>query len=156
MTPTELFAKARRLSRGDWLELLNAQVALLGAQVLIWTRRQGRLVGGISPADQLPEAASMGNEAAAMRLHEAIRRAARYGLFRPGCLVRAIALFQLLERRGMQSCFRVGVRTHAGQLLAHAWVEYGRLVLDESPTYVRHFRSLRDLALFPAAQAKWR
>ena len=69
----------------------------------------------------------------------AVHRAARYGLFRPRCLTRALALQRLLARRGWPASLHVGVRRDRGALLAHAWVELDGAVLGDSPEHVATF-----------------
>ena len=40
------------------------------------------------------------------------------------CLRQALALQDMLGRRGLGTQLRLGVRKEAGDLLAHAWLEY--------------------------------
>jgi len=54
------------------------------------------------------------------------------------CLAGALALWCLLQRLGIETELRFGVRKQEGQLLAHAWIEYGALPLtldSEVPQY---------------------
>lgn len=62
----------------------------------------------------------------------AIARASRYI---PGttCLSRALALQRMLNRRGIAADIRLGVRTDAGQLSAHAWVECQGMTMNGPP-----------------------
>ena len=46
------------------------------------------------------------------------------------CLARALALWYLLQRRGIATEVRLGIRKHKGQFSAHAWVEYGAQSLE--------------------------
>src|SRR5690348_17897709 len=48
---TKLLHKLASLSPREWVDLLRAQVALLAAQVLVWTRPTGRLVSHAGSAD---------------------------------------------------------------------------------------------------------
>jgi len=52
------------------------------------------------------------------------RYLAQHGPYRGNCLSQALLLWWFLRRLGIDSDFRIGVRTEGGQLLAHAWVEY--------------------------------
>lgn len=45
--------------------------------------------------------------------------------FTGNCLARSLALWYLLQRRGIVTEVRFGVRKQEGQIAAHAWVEYG-------------------------------
>jgi hypothetical protein len=57
--------------------------------------------------------------------------AARYGIVRPTCLEKSLALWWLLGRRGLASSVRIGTRKNAGRLEAHAWVEFDGRALNE-------------------------
>jgi hypothetical protein len=115
----------------EWGDVARGQVALLRARAA-------------APAvEPTPE-----QRAAAARLALGVTRAAAYGVFRPLCLVRAVALHGLLERHGMPgSEVRVGVRWTEGKFAAHAWVEYGGAVLGDQESHVREFAELEDLQM---------
>lgn len=129
----QLLGKLIRLSRNEWTELLLMQGAVLRAQLLVWTRPQGRLVT-VSAVPVAPETRGTEIEPAVQRLAVALRRVANYGLVRASCLVRAVALHHALRSRGlMGSSVRVGVRWEDGRFLAHAWVDYrGRVIADQA------------------------
>jgi hypothetical protein len=81
----------------------------------------------------------------------AVGRAAENGVFRPLCLVRAVALNRVLERHGIKgSRVRVGVRMRNGRFAAHAWVEYGDRVLGDSEAHVGSFVELSEVRLVDA------
>lgn len=143
MLSRTLLGKFARLRPRDWFDLVAAQIALLRAQLLVWTRRRGALVRplhGPGPSD------AAGETARSVAL--AVSRAAHYGLFRPRCLVRAVALQRMLQARGVSgSSLRVGVRRENGSLLAHAWVEYGGTVLGDEAWLVRQFDELAQMGV---------
>jgi hypothetical protein len=90
----------------------------------------------------------MGGPIRAERLAVAVSRAGDYGVFRPLCLVRAVALNRLLERSGIRgSRIRIGVRMRRGRFGAHAWVEYGGRVIGDIPEHVESFAELADVRL---------
>ena len=130
------------LSAREWLDLFQAQWALAAAQLTVRSRPIGTLAtpaNAARPADlaRMPEA---------RRLALAIVRAARYGVFRPQCLVRSVALSRMLERRGIDGALvRVGVRRASGEFLAHAWVEYGGQTLGDADDHVGTFVPLTNL-----------
>jgi hypothetical protein len=128
-------------------ELVRAQLALLSAQYLVWTRPVGQLVtSGASVGD----AALVEDEVepAARRIALAVSRAASYGVFRPLCLVRAVALSRMLDARGFHgSRVGVGVRKRRGRFEAHAWVEYKNRVLGDAEQHVNSFVPLDDLQI---------
>jgi len=83
---------------------------------------------------------------AVLRTALAVERAAEYGVFRPNCLVRALALQRLLESRGFRgSTVRVGTRLQRGRFTAHAWVEYEGHVLGDRDWHVQRFSPLAPL-----------
>lgn len=144
-----------RLRWYDFREAGQAQIALLRALARVRTRPIGTLVapfsgrqvsGGAPEGSVTPSASSVdeGNvrRAAIRRLELAVARAARRGLFRPTCLVRSLALADLLARHGVAGAeIRIGVRqpcvagtstlTSLAQLEAHAWVELDGMVLGD-------------------------
>lgn len=141
--------KLARLSRTEWIELFQAQAALLWAQVLVWTRPTGQLIDRSVAADSAPAAESPAAlDPRAYRLALAVGRAAEHGVFRPLCLVRAVALNRMLEARHIHgSRIRIGVKRTEGHFIAHAWVEWGNIVLGDMDSHVNRFTQLADVHL---------
>jgi hypothetical protein len=134
-------AKLSRLSAAELGDLCVAQWVLLRAQLLVWVLPQGRLLGGGGGGE--PRRCSERELALASRLALAVSRAAEHGVFRPACLVRAIALERWLRRRGIEAGrVRVGVRWQGGAFSAHAWVELNEQVLGDAEWHVRAFTPL--------------
>ena len=107
------------LDRRGWLDLLRAQVALLRAQ---WRLRREPL-GSLAIRAPIDLALVTGSPARAHALGLAIERAATHGVFRPFCLVRTMALRELLLAEGIRGAsIRIGVRRQGGEFQAHAWV----------------------------------
>ena len=95
--------------------------------------------------NRLPEARS---------LALAVRRAALFGVFRPTCLVQSMALIHILERDGLYGGrIRIGVRERAGEVQAHAWVEYGGEVIGDFGEHVATFTELTDVQLVGTRQS---
>ena len=139
--------KLATLSPREWRDLLQAQLTLLWAQLLVWTRPTGRLVSHATQPPAEPAAATP-IDPRAFSLALAVSRAAEYGIFRPLCLVRAVALERLLEFHGIRgSRIRIGVRMRGGRFAAHAWVEYGDQVLGDDEGHVSSFAELTDVRL---------
>ena len=134
--------KLARLSPREWRELFEAQWALVVAQSMLRTRPMGTLAtpasaGGDADAARLPEA---------RRLALALVRAARFGVFRPQCLVRSLALSRMLTAHGIAGgLIRVGVRRKDGEFLAHAWVEFAGETLGDADEHVGSFVPLTNL-----------
>lgn len=141
-SPAHLVRKLAGLSLGDWAELVRAQWALLEANAIVRGRPLGSLATpagstGTPDAARLPEA---------RRAALAIVRAARFGLFRPKCLVRSVALSRMLTARGIDGAMvRVGVRRTNGEFLAHAWVELAGETLGDTDEHVGSFAPLTNL-----------
>src|SRR5690606_11752520 len=93
-----------------------------------------------------------GDPERARSLALAVGRAAEHGLFRPFCLVRALALRDLLDRHGIHgSQIRVGVRRGGERMSAHAWVRWGEVVLGDSPEHVATFTEVDDIRVLGSA-----
>ncbi len=143
----EVIRKIRELSGRDWAELAEAQLALVRAQIMMLTRPRGGLVDGGPPSPR-PDGLPLGETLVARRLGVAVSRAARLGIFRPQCLARSLALQWMLERRGIEgSRIRIGVRKDGEGLAAHAWVEYGDMILGDHEYHVATFTELADVRM---------
>lgn len=125
-----------------------AQRTLLAARRDVARRPRGQLLH--------PHAASTGAALAPCdgawveRIATAVDRVARFGLFRPTCLVRAVALERLLrDANAGDAAVRVGVHRHDDQLLAHAWIELDGRVVGDDPSFVRRFVPLHDFSALP-------
>jgi hypothetical protein len=82
----------------------------------------------------------------ARRLGLAIVRAARFGVFRPQCLVRSVALSRMLTSRGIDGAVvKIGVRRAGGEFLAHAWVELAGETIGDADEHVGTFVQLTNL-----------
>ena len=121
------------LPRSELADLVRAQVALAAAQARVLAQPRGHFVG-IAEAAEEPASVGTGARERAERLSLAVRRAAAFGLFRPRCLARSLALQSLLRREGIPGAqVRIGVRRDARGFAAHAWVELGGAPLGERP-----------------------
>jgi len=141
-SPGRLIRKLSTLSLADWAELLRAQWALLVAQAMV----RGRPLGSLATPTTGPVAADPTRLAEARRAALAVVRAARFGVFRPQCLVRSVALSRMLAARGIDGAIvRVGVRRTNGEFLAHAWVELAGETLGDADEHVGSFVPLTDL-----------
>ena len=121
---------------------MQAQWALLAARGMVRNRPIGSLATptvGNPAADpaRLPEA---------RRLALAVVRAASFGVFRPQCLVRSVALWRMLADRGISGALvRVGVRRKNGEFSAHAWVELAGETLGDADDHVGSFVPMTNL-----------
>lgn len=58
---------------------------------------------------------------------------------RASCLEKSLVLWWLLARRGIPAELRIGARKEAGRFEAHAWVEVGSVILNDSSEEHVHF-----------------
>ncbi|HVX39496.1 MAG TPA: lasso peptide biosynthesis B2 protein [Gemmatimonadaceae bacterium] len=129
-------------------DLVIAQRMLLAALHSVRRRPRGQLLHPLAAA-----AATRGDDADRRwieRMATAVDRVARFGVFRPTCLVRAVALERLLQRRHAgPAAVRVGVHRERDRLFAHAWIELGGTVVGDDPAFVRRFVPLHDFSALP-------
>ena len=126
--------------------LVEAQITLIVCELIRWRRPVGELVHAEHVANRPDRAPSDMRVAGSVAW--AVTRATRYGVFRPQCLVRSLAVHRMLRRRGIESsALRIGVRLEHGSLLAHAWVELHGMVIGDAPHHVASFVAARDMQL---------
>jgi hypothetical protein len=133
-----LLRKLTSLRPQDVAWAAQAQSLLLITQLRLYTAPQGEFVAlRACPSSAQTDPANLPR---ARLLASAVHRAASYGVFRPACLVRAVALCALLERKGIYGAqVRLGVNVTDGAFKAHAWVEYAGTILGDEPWHVRSF-----------------
>jgi hypothetical protein len=90
--------------------------------------RQCRLHGNSSAAHNLIQ-----------RTTRMVRAASELGIIRANCLQHSLMLWHLLQKQGIQTNLRIGVRTSAGAFEAHAWVEYAGVVLNDTEDVHQRF-----------------
>lgn len=115
--------RLRRLSSADRGLLLR--IALLVPLIEIWLRLAG-FKRVLTPLRKF----AVARQATASPAAEVARHSRLMFLFHRqlpftgNCLARSLALWYLLQRRGVPTEVRFGVRKHEGKISAHAWVEY--------------------------------
>jgi hypothetical protein len=135
--------RTRRISSREWVDYGRAQLALLGALLAVRLRSRGRLLAYDLEVERAELAAA--HLARAAELELALSRALRYGVFRPKCLARSVALHRLLRASGIRgSRIRIGVRPEPDGLCAHAWVTLADRVLGDDPRFVGRFTEIAD------------
>lgn len=143
-----LARKVISLGVREWRELWRAQWALILAQRLVSKRAPGQLTGRASTAAGPQHAQGAEARSRARALGDAVRRAAKYGIFRPACLVQAIAIQRLLAADGIQGAIiKVGVKQAEEGMEAHAWVELEGDVIGDTLAHVREFAPLNELSV---------
>ncbi len=100
----------------------------------------------------LPPASAPNADPRPEQLALAIGRAAEHGVFRPLCLVRAVALKRMLDRHGYNGgIVKIGVRLNRGRFAAHAWVAYGSQILGDQEWHVKSFAELDEISVMEHA-----
>ena len=136
---------------GQWEEIRDvaeAQIALLRAQALRWVRPLGEFVQVKSDRPGMLPRLSPSQQKTCDRLASAVRRATRYGIFRPLCLTRAVALSRMLDSHGIVGHqIRIGVSRDRGSFTAHAWIELEHTVLGDSPANTRRYALLTQISV---------
>ena len=128
----------------DLIGVLVAQWHLVRAQVSLMAAPRGQLLAAVADPSTGRTVSAEG-VARARRVARAVERAAEYGLFRPTCLVRSIALERMLERDGVSGAVvRIGARVRDGRPQMHAWIEIGGSVIGERPEVASTFTPLQD------------
>lgn len=135
--------RTRRISPREWLDYGRAQLALVLAMVALRLRSQGQLLRYDPEAQQ--EVIPTAQLIRAAELERALSRAVRYGVLRPKCLARSVALHRLLRGAGIRgSRIRIGVRPDSVGLSAHAWVTLADRILGDDPRFVDRFTEIAD------------
>ncbi len=96
-----------------------------------------------APAPDGAPLADADDLARAREIGDAVRRVALYGITRPQCLARSIAISTMLEGEGIRGAIvRIGVRPDHAKIAAHAWVEFAGEIVGDSRAHVRGFQLL--------------
>jgi len=145
LRPLRKLHKLRKISFSQGLDLLRAQVALFAAGRTVRKRALGDLVTVVENEDVLVDDEG---RAQSERIGWAVVQAASHGLVPATCLVRSVAIQQMLARAGLPTGeIRVGVKWDDGGFSAHAWVEQGEQIIGDSRRHVRQFDPVTDMRL---------
>lgn len=148
MAAIGLIARIRRLSAQEWRDLVEAQLLLIVTQLRVWVVPCGRMVHVAEVAPDEPNTI----EPDVSRVARTLSWVAAHGLFRPRCLVRALAMQAMLDRRGrLGSLVRIGARRgNDGAMHAHAWVMYRGRVIGDSVERTHEYVVIADARSRPA------
>lgn len=137
-------SQLRALSIEQWSVLLLSMLLLplvaLSLQVfgLNKTRAQMAKFTGATPLDTTPETEQLKIAQDTARM---VVVAANHGLYPANCLKRSLLIWWLLARRGIDVEVKIGVRKSQDGFQAHAWIEYGNMVLPDLTHNQAKFRS---------------
>jgi hypothetical protein len=135
----------RRLERGDRRLARETAAALVATRIGLRVgglRRSKELLVRIAP---LRTAEACGGLSAPAEMEVARRVAAiqeavsRHLPWQASCLEKSLVLWWQLGRSGIAAEMRIGARKEAGRFEAHAWVEMGNVVLNDSGETHMHF-----------------
>jgi len=107
---------------------------------LVGFRRWRAALSRLAPTEPSPaeKEAQDSHERAALTARM-VRAASREGLRKGNCLEQSLVLWWLLRRQGLAAELRIGVRKQAARFEAHAWVEHGGIVLNDSDHVHQHY-----------------
>ena len=80
-----------------------------------------------------------------VRIATLVNIAARRAFIPTTCLTRSLLLRWMLQRRGVASQLRIGVRMNKGNLDAHAWVESAGIPINDRPDVGEQFAPFAEL-----------
>ena len=137
--------RLRTLTTEQRRDLVSAQLAILGAHRKVRSRPLGELV---AVANEQPTSLEEPEAGIAERVAWAVVVASNHGLTRPTCLVRSLAIQQMLRDRGLPPGeIKIGVRWKDDEFLAHAWVEQGDRILGDTPGHISSFDPVTDMRM---------
>ena len=126
--------KWKRLSSAEKRVLLQAifliRFVSLGLHLMSMKRIHamlGRLFGNRGPVKRDGKPVLSADQIARL-----VRIAASRGPAQPTCLPRAMVLWALLRRHGIDAGIRFGVRKIDNEIEAHAWVEVGEQLIEDA------------------------
>lgn len=132
-----------RIPARERRDLLRAQWYVVRAQARMWRVPEGQLMREWTQGGRASLTTPSGNVQhlpRALAVGHAVRRVGAFGLTRPKCLARSLAISAMLEHEGIgDAVIHIGVRPGKGSLEAHAWVEYAGQIVGDSPAHVRSF-----------------
>jgi hypothetical protein len=134
---------ASRFSPTDWLFLLEAWSWLLFFDLGLRTRRFSDLQTFAARLAARPPLPPEETENLIRALRAAVDRARYNHLYPMTCLRRSLTLQKMLSERGLAAELKIGVRKEAGQLIAHAWLEYLGQPLGEPEQITEQYATLK-------------
>jgi hypothetical protein len=106
----------------------------------------------LSMADSERGSAPLPERAAPLTAH-LVNSADRHGWIHSSCLAKSLTLWWLLERQGIESHLRIGIRKENEMFEAHAWVERDGIALNEPEEHHRHYAAFDTaLSLWPSEE----
>lgn len=139
----EKWRRFRMRPREDRKLILLAALILPSTEIglrLFGFRRWKELIEKFSLPAVLPQPVPLNlQREKALRAVCALRSAELHGLTSPNCLERSMTLWWILRRDSVEGELRIGARKEGGRFEAHAWVELGGEVLNDSAEVHHHY-----------------
>ena len=133
------------LSTQEWLQFAQAWILLFFIDLSLRVFSFRKVYRWLSSAQPSQIFTSETQIDTAIRQYSAVvASAARHHLYPMTCLRRALALKWLLSKRGVQTELRFGVRREAGNLDAHAWLEYRNAPIGETVPPDAQYQQLKS------------
>jgi len=140
MSAINSWRKLKALSLPELMLLMQALLLLplvaMGIKCFGFRRCHGAIANVTSRKNWIQEKEGIKEAKAIAKLVEI---ASRYGLYKPNCLQKSLLLWWFLQRRGLESELRIGVRKKETLLEAHAWVEFQGWILNDRSDVDRQF-----------------
>ena len=138
-------AKLEKFAALSWSERRTLQTAIvllplfwLGLQCFGLRRLQAWLQRPLPATDASLSTAEIA------RIAALVNSAAGLAPIPATCLTRSLLLGWMLQRRGVPSQLRIGVRMNQGKLDAHAWVEYAGVPINDQPDVGQQFAAFQS------------
>jgi hypothetical protein len=122
------------LSAALFLPLTQLGFRLLGFRR--WKEFIEQFLPSVNASDPLP---AVTQAVMARHMARAVRSGELHGPATPNCLVRSTVLWWFLRRRGIDGELHIGARKNGTSFEAHAWVELGGQVLNDTPEVHHHY-----------------
>lgn len=138
-----LVRKLLSSSPREWADLFSAQRALLRAEWRMRRSPTGSLLDRWTSTSKDTPPTSPRELERALEIGKAVRRVAFHAIPRSQCLVRSLAICEMLEHENIRGAIvRIGVQPRDAKLEAHAWVELGGTIIGDTPDHVGNFEHL--------------
>ena len=125
--------KAKQLSASDWLLLMRALGWLAVVEVGLRLFALKTLLGILERGGRNRDMGTGRGSASPDRAAYCVELASRLDPFDATCLKKALVLYALLKRKGVDVRLVIGATKAGRKLDAHAWLEHrGRVIIGES------------------------
>jgi len=146
LRPLRKLHKLRKLPLARSRDLVRAQFAVLAAGRTVRKTALGELVAVADAAGAT--IVDLDQRVRSEHIAWSVVQVATHGVVPATCLVRSVAIQQLLVREGLSPGeIRVGVKWDDGGFFAHAWIEQDEHILGDTLQHVRQFDLVTDMRL---------